>query len=118
MILAVLGDAIFKRSRDPWRFVAHLFGNVMQQDFEPTAAIAPEPAAPAPEFLHVGRGDDMRKIVVRRRSGATPGLLWLGGLKAGKGGNNAAALGRWARAPQRHFVALDYSGPVGTERKF
>ena len=38
----------------------------MQQDFEPAAAVAPEPAAPAPEFLHVGRGDDMRKIVVRR----------------------------------------------------
>src|SRR5258706_14042067 len=102
MILAVLGDAIFKRSRDPWRFVAHLFGNVMQQDFEPTAAIAPEPAAPAPEFLHVGRGDDMRKIVVRRRSGATPGLLWLGGPKWDMGGTKWGALDRLAAAPQRH----------------
>jgi len=62
----------------------------MQQDFEPTAAIAPEPAAPAPEFLHVGRGDDMRKIAVRRRIGATPGLLWLGGLKSDMGGTKAA----------------------------
>src|SRR5258706_4379190 len=107
MILAVLGDAIFKRSRDPWRFVAHLFGNVMQQDFEPTAAIAPEPAAPAPEFLHVGRGDDMRKIVVRRRSGATPGLLWLGGIKSDKGGTKARALGRCASDDQRQCHRID-----------
>ena len=90
----------------------------MQQDFEPTAAIAPEPAAPAPEFLHVGRGDDMRKIVVRRRSGATPGLLWLGGLKSDMGGTKAAALDRWAAAHQRDCERFDYSGHGESEGKF
>ena len=91
------------------------FGNVMQQDFEPTAAIAPEPAA---EFLHVGRGDDMRKIAVRRRSGATPGLLWLGGLKSDMGGTKAAALDRWAAAHQRDCERFDYSGHGESEGKF
>jgi pimeloyl-ACP methyl ester carboxylesterase len=87
----------------------------MQQDFEPTAAIAPEPA---PEFLHVGRGDDMRKIAVRRRSGAAPGLLWLGGFKSDMGGTKAAALDRWAAAHQRQCVRFDYSGHGESDGKF
>ena len=87
----------------------------MQQDFEPTAAIAPEPAA---EFLHVGRGDDMRNIAVRRRNGATPGLLWLGGLKSDMGGTKAAALDRWAAAHLRDCVRFDYSGHGESEGKF
>src|SRR5258708_13004153 len=87
----------------------------MQQDFDPSAAIAPEPAA---EFLHVGCGDDMRNIAVRRRSGATPGLLWLGGLKSDMGGTKAAALDRWAAAHQRDCVRFHYSGPAEPERQF
>jgi pimeloyl-ACP methyl ester carboxylesterase len=90
----------------------------MQQDFEPAAAIAPAPAAPAPEFLHVGRGDDMRKLAVRRRSGVTPGLLWLGGFKSDMGGTKAVALDRWAAAHQRHCVRFDYSGHGESDGKF
>jgi len=90
----------------------------MQQDFESTAAVAPEPAVPEPEFLHVGRGDDMRKIAVRRRSGATPGLLWLGGLKSDMAGTKAVALDRWAAAHQRDCVRFDYSGHGESEGKF
>jgi len=90
----------------------------MQQDFEPAAAIAPESAAPAPEFLHVGRRDDMRKIAVRSRSGATPGLLWLGGLKSDMGGTKAAALDRWAAAHHRNCVRFDYSGHGESDGKF
>jgi len=90
----------------------------MQQDFESTAAVAPEPAVPEPEFLHVGRGDDMRKIAVRRRSGATPGLLWLGGLKSDMAGTKAVALDRWAAAHQRDCVRFDYSGHGESGGKF
>src|SRR6266404_877138 len=90
----------------------------MRQDFESATAMEPDSAAPAPEFLHVGRGDDMRKIAVRRRSGATPGLLWLGGLKSDMGGTKAAALDRWAAAHQRHCVRFDYSGHGESEGKF
>jgi pimeloyl-ACP methyl ester carboxylesterase len=87
----------------------------MQQDFDPTAAIAPEPA---PEFLHVGRGDDMRQIAVRRRSGAAPSLLWLGGFKSDMGGTKAVALDRWAAAHQRQCVRFDYSGHGESDGKF
>jgi pimeloyl-ACP methyl ester carboxylesterase len=60
----------------------------------------------------------MRKIAVRRRSGATPGLFWLGGLKSDMGGTKAAALDRWAAAHQRNCVRFDYSGHGESEGKF
>jgi pimeloyl-ACP methyl ester carboxylesterase len=90
----------------------------MQQDFESTAAIVPDPTALAPEFLQVGRGTDMRKIAVRRRAGAIPGLLWLGGLKSDMGGTKAVALDRWAEAHGRNCVRFDYSGHGESEGKF
>jgi pimeloyl-ACP methyl ester carboxylesterase len=82
----------------------------MRQDFESTAAATLEPAAPAPEFLDVGHGDTLRRIAVRRRNGAAPGLLWLGGFKSDMGGIKAAALDRWAFAHHRGCVRFDYSG--------
>jgi pimeloyl-ACP methyl ester carboxylesterase len=90
----------------------------MRQDFESTAAIERDPAAPAPEFLHVGRGDNMRKIAVRRRIGAMPGLLWLGGFKSDMGGTKAVALDRWAAAHRRNCVRFDYSGHGVSDGKF
>ncbi len=90
----------------------------MRQDFESATAMEPDPAAPPPEFLHVGRGDNMRKIAVRRRSGAMPGLLWLGGLKSDMGGTKAVALDRWAAAHERNCVRFDYSGHGESEGKF
>jgi pimeloyl-ACP methyl ester carboxylesterase len=88
----------------------------MREDFESTAAAEADP--PALEFLPVGRGDNMRKIAVRRRSGATPGLLWLGGLKSDMGGTKAVALDRWAAAHRRNCVRFDYSGHGESEGKF
>lgn len=88
----------------------------MQQDFESTAAI--ENDAPGREFLPVGRGDNVRKIAVRRRSGAMPGLLWLGGLKSDMRGTKAVALDRWAAAHGRNCVRFDYSGHGESEGKF
>jgi pimeloyl-ACP methyl ester carboxylesterase len=82
----------------------------MRQDFDPAAAVILEPAALAPAFLDVGHGDTPRRIAVRRRSGATPGLLWLGGFKSDMGGTKAAALDRWAAAHGRSCVRFDYSG--------
>jgi pimeloyl-ACP methyl ester carboxylesterase len=82
----------------------------MRQDFNSTAAVTLEPAALAPEFVDVGHGDAMRRIAVRRRSGAAPGLLWLGGFKSDMGGTKAAALDRWAATHQRGCVRFDYSG--------
>ncbi len=90
----------------------------MRQDFESTTAIPPEPAGCGLEFLEVGRGDAMRRIAVRRRSGAGPGLLWLGGFKSDMGGIKAAALDRWALAHQRSCVRFDYSGHGESGGKF
>jgi pimeloyl-ACP methyl ester carboxylesterase len=62
------------------------------------------------EFLRVGSGDDARGIAVRRRSGARPGLMWLGGFKSDMGGVKAVALDQWAAAHGRSCVRFDYSG--------
>jgi pimeloyl-ACP methyl ester carboxylesterase len=90
----------------------------MQQDFDPTAIIPPEPAALAPVFIEVGGDKATRRIAVRRRTGATPGLLWLGGFKSDMGGIKAAALDRWALAHQRGCVRFDYSGHGESGGKF
>jgi pimeloyl-ACP methyl ester carboxylesterase len=86
----------------------------MQQDLE--SAIESEPVRR--EYLPVGRGDNLRKIAVRRRSGGTPGLLWLGGLKSDMRGTKAVALDRWAAAHGRSCVRFDYSGHGESEGEF
>ena len=95
----------------------------MRQDFESAAFIErnsapPAPGTDVPEFLHVGRGEEARKIAVRRRSGATPGLLWLGGFKSDMGGIKAVALDRWAAAHRRSCVRFDYSGHGESDGRF
>jgi pimeloyl-ACP methyl ester carboxylesterase len=64
----------------------------------------------APTMLRVGREDDARAIAVRRRDGAAPGLLWLGGFKSDMGGTKAVALDHWAATHKRACVRFDYSG--------
>jgi pimeloyl-ACP methyl ester carboxylesterase len=90
----------------------------MQQDFQSPTAIERDPPTFVPEFLHVGHGDSMRRIAVRCRIGATPGLLWLGGFKSDMGGTKAAALDRWAAAHRRNCVRFDYSGHGESEGEF
>jgi pimeloyl-ACP methyl ester carboxylesterase len=90
----------------------------MRQDFDPTAAIPQEPAALAPALIEVGGGESARRIAVRNRTGATPGLLWLGGFKSDMGGIKAAALDRWALAHDRGCVRFDYSGHGESGGKF
>jgi pimeloyl-ACP methyl ester carboxylesterase len=62
------------------------------------------------EFIDVGRGADARRIAVRARDGAAPGLFWLGGFKSDMKGTKAEALARFAADKTRGFVRFDYSG--------
>src|SRR4051812_17323615 len=72
-----------------------------------TSLAAPDPE---PDFIEVGEGDGRRKIAVRRREGAAPGLFWLGGFKSDMRGTKALALDAWAAEHGRGCVRFDYSG--------
>jgi pimeloyl-ACP methyl ester carboxylesterase len=58
----------------------------------------------------VGTASAARRIAVRQRAGAGPGLFWLGGFKSDMQGTKAAALDRWAAAHGRGCTRFDYSG--------
>jgi pimeloyl-ACP methyl ester carboxylesterase len=60
--------------------------------------------------LSVGTGPIARPIAVRARSGAAPGLFWLGGFKSDMRGTKAQALDDWAARGGRAMVRFDYSG--------
>ncbi len=49
-------------------------------------------------------------VAIRRRAGAGPAVVWLGGFKSDMRGTKAEALDDWARARGRAFVRFDYSG--------
>jgi pimeloyl-ACP methyl ester carboxylesterase len=68
----------------------------------------PVPSDPA--FIEVGQGVCMRRIAVRARPGAPPGLLWLGGFNSDMKGTKALALDAWAVEHGRACVRFDYSG--------
>jgi pimeloyl-ACP methyl ester carboxylesterase len=76
------------------------------------------PPAPDPAFIEVGHGDAMRRIAVRAREGAAPGLFWLGGFNSDMKGTKAAALDAWAAEHGRACVRFDYSGHGESEGKF
>ena len=63
-----------------------------------------------PKSLDVGTGAAARRIAIRLRAGAAPGLLWLGGFKSHMKGTKAEALDRWAEEARRACVRFDYSG--------
>src|SRR6185369_4924615 len=60
--------------------------------------------------IDVGTGPAARRIAVRIRDGAAPGLFWLGGFKSDMRGTKAEALSDWARRSGRACVRFDYSG--------
>jgi pimeloyl-ACP methyl ester carboxylesterase len=60
--------------------------------------------------LAVGTGAHARRIAVRRRPGAAPGLFWLGGFKSDMQGTKAQALDAWAQTQGRALTRFDYSG--------
>src|ERR1700723_1855142 len=67
-------------------------------------------SGPPPAFIEVGRDNESRRIAVRRRPGASPGLFWLGGFKSDMQGTKAIALEAWAAEHDRACVRFDYSG--------
>ena len=68
------------------------------------------PSKPEPAFLEVGQEPGRRRIAVRAREGASPGLFWLGGFHSDMQGTKAIALDQWAAEHGRACVRFDYSG--------
>ena len=62
------------------------------------------------KFIEVGTGAAARRIAVRLREGASPGLFWLGGFKSDMKGAKAETLDRWAAEHGRAAIRFDYSG--------
>ncbi len=60
--------------------------------------------------IDVGTGPAARRIAVRIRDGAAPGLFWLGGFKSDMKGTKAEELDRWAGDNDRSCIRFDYSG--------
>jgi pimeloyl-ACP methyl ester carboxylesterase len=63
-----------------------------------------------PAFIEVGESSALRRVAVRARAGAAPGLLWLGGFNSDMQGTKALALDAWAAEQGRACVRFDYSG--------
>jgi pimeloyl-ACP methyl ester carboxylesterase len=61
-------------------------------------------------FIDVGTANAARRIAVRTRDGAMPGIFWLGGFKSDMLGTKAAALDQWAGEHGRNCIRFDYSG--------
>jgi len=76
------------------------------------------PPASDPAFIEVGRAEAVRRIAVCARSGAAPGLFWLGGFNSDMKGTKALALDAWAAEHGRACVRFDYSGHGESGGKF
>ena len=63
-----------------------------------------------PAYIEVGHDQSVRRIAVRAREGAAPGLFWLGGFNSDMKGTKALALDAWATERGRACVRFDYSG--------
>jgi pimeloyl-ACP methyl ester carboxylesterase len=63
-----------------------------------------------PVFIEVGNDAGRRRIAVRARGGAAPGLFWLSGFHSDMRGTKAIALDAWAAEWNRACVRFDYSG--------
>jgi pimeloyl-ACP methyl ester carboxylesterase len=72
----------------------------------------------APVFIEVGSDNSARRIAVRARNGASPGLFWLGGFNSDMKGTKALALDAWAAEHGRGCVRFDYSGHGESGGKF
>lgn len=63
-----------------------------------------------PEFVEVGEGVNARRIAVRRRAGAGPTVVWLGGFRSDMLATKASALDDAAKASGGAFLRFDYGG--------
>jgi pimeloyl-ACP methyl ester carboxylesterase len=77
-----------------------------------------EGGGPDPAFIEVGAENSARRIAVRARAGAAPGLFWLGGFNSDMKGTKALALDAWAAEQGRACVRFDYSGHGESGGKF
>jgi pimeloyl-ACP methyl ester carboxylesterase len=62
------------------------------------------------KYLDLGTAATARRIAVRAKPGAAPGVFWLGGFKSDMGGTKAEALAAWAARYGRACVRFDYAG--------
>lgn len=62
------------------------------------------------ETQYVGTGAEARSIAVKRRSGCSPGLFWLGGLRSGMDGTKASAVDAFGVDRGLAVTRFDYSG--------
>lgn len=62
------------------------------------------------ETIEVGVGEAARAIAVKLRSGAAPGLFWLGGFRSDMEGSKALALDAFAAEKGLASTRFDYSG--------
>jgi len=60
------------------------------------------------ELSYLERGRE--RLAFRRREGAGPGVVWLGGFRSDMEGTKAQALDAWAARTGRAFLRFDYSG--------
>jgi pimeloyl-ACP methyl ester carboxylesterase len=65
---------------------------------------------PSLTSVTVGTEQAARRIAVRLREGAAPGVFWLGGFKSDMQGTKAVALDAWAAKAGRASIRFDYSG--------
>lgn len=67
-----------------------------------------------PEMINGPHG----RLACRRRNGAGPGVVWLGGFRSDMLGTKAEFLDRWAAKKARAFLRFDYSGHGESEGEF
>ena len=68
----------------------------------------------AVQFHNAGEG----RLAYRRRDGAGPTVVWLGGFGSDMDGTKAAAFDDWASASGRGFLRFDYSGHGASDGDF
>ena len=66
--------------------------------------------SPDLQHIEVGTNSTTRMIAMRARSGATPGVVWLGGYRSDMAGTKAEALDQWAAETGHACCRHDYSG--------
>lgn len=78
-------------------------------DAAPQQRAATPPGPEPQETLWLARGDGQR-LAFRRREGAAPGVVWLGGYASDMTGTKASFLDAWCRRRGQAFLRFDYLG--------
>jgi len=68
--------------------------------------------------LKVGAGQLSRNIAIDKISGASPGLIWLGGYRSDMTGTKAQVMMDWSRKNGHAALRFDYSGHGKSEGEF